>query len=260
MRNPWERPETPLFYESFCDTHDRYRRANEVLIRNARLSTDLRRVLDVGAGTGRTAEIALGRLGPEVRVICVEPSIAMRRSGRARLSDPRVRWQAALPLRTGSFDRILCGAAIWQMSPLSETVRLLARLLRNGGALSFNIPGLYLQEADLPGGGDDPHLIALPARLFQPPTGVTISNREPLTAQLVEEALRSAGLRATRWSHRIRLTQEAYAEWLKIPVLTEYRRSGLSPEKRARRIDAAMENLDRNSWRWESWRGWTAWK
>ena len=115
MRDPWEFSATPLFYEAFCEKHDRYRRANSVLIRKARLSESVLQVLDVGAGTGRTAEIALGRLGPNARVVCVDPSPAMRRVGKARLIDPRVRWRAALPVRRASFDRILCGAAIWQI-------------------------------------------------------------------------------------------------------------------------------------------------
>lgn len=260
MQGPWEFSETPLFYEAFCEKHDRYRSANSVLIRKGRLSASVSRVLDVGAGTGRTAEAALGRLGPEARVVCVEPSAAMRRAGKSRLIDSRIRWRTALPVRPASFDRILCGAAIWQMSPLAETLRRFAGLLREGGALCFNIPGLYLQEADAPGGGDDPHLLALPARVFRGRADGAISAYEPLTARLVEDALRAVGLRATAWSHRIRLKQEAYAAWLKIPVLTEHCWSGLSPQERARRIDGALGRVDRASWRWETWKGWTAWK
>lgn len=260
MRGPWELSETPLFYEAFCEKHDRYRRANSVLIRKARLSASVLQVLDVGAGTGRTAEIALGRLGPGARVICVEPSAAMRRAGKARLIDSRVRWRTTLPVRPASFDRILCGAAIWQMSPLAETLGRLAALLCEGGALCFNIPGLYLQEADVPGGGEDSQLITLPARLFPRPAVAAASAHETLTSQLVEDALRAVGLRATAWSHRFRLTQEAYAAWLKIPVLTEHCWSGVSPKERARRIDGAVSTLDRASWRWEAWKGWTAWK
>jgi hypothetical protein len=30
--------------------------------------------------------------------------------------------------------------------------------------------------------------------------------------------------------------------------------------ERARRIDAALRAVDRSSWKWERWRGWTAWK
>ena len=260
MESAWDRPETPRYYEAFCEAHDRYRRANAKLTDKAELSTKLRRVLDVGAGTGRTAEAALCQLGPTARVICVEPSAAMRRVGKARLCDPRVRWQAALPRRPGSFDRILCGAAIWQLKPLAETVRRLAALLRRGGALCFNIPGLYLQEGDAPGGGDDPHLLELPSRIFQAPAAPAVEDNAPLTAHLVEAALRDAGLRATAWSHRIRWTQEAYAAWLKIPVLTECCCAGLPPDERARRIDAALAAVDRTSWRWETWKGWTAWK
>jgi hypothetical protein len=154
----------------------------------------------------------------------------------------------------------LCGAAIWQMTPLAETLARFAALLREGGALCFNIPGLYLQEADAAGGGEDPHLITLPARLFPRRAAAAAQAHEPLTRRLVEDALRGAGLRAKAWSHRIRITQEAYAAWLKIPVLTEHYWSGVPPKQRARRIDSAAGTVDRASWRWETWKGWTAWK
>ncbi|MBM3764872.1 MAG: class I SAM-dependent methyltransferase [Acidobacteria bacterium] len=95
-----------MFYEAFCEKHDRYRSANSVLIRKGRLSASVSRVLDVGAGTGRTAEAALARLGPEARVVCVEPSVAMRRAGKSRLIDSRIRWRTTLPVQPASFDRI----------------------------------------------------------------------------------------------------------------------------------------------------------
>ena len=54
----WDEPETPAYYEAFCRSHSRYTRANAELISHARIAPGLR-VLDLGAGTGRTAEAAL---------------------------------------------------------------------------------------------------------------------------------------------------------------------------------------------------------
>ncbi len=80
-----------------------------------------------------------------------------------RITDHRVRWGVSVFDANASFDRILCGAAIWQMDPLCDTFGALAALLRPGGALCFNIPATYLLESEEPGGGSDPSLSSLPA-------------------------------------------------------------------------------------------------
>ena len=261
----WDDPETAAYYEAFCRRHSRYNRANRELIRHARIALGMR-VLDLGAGTGRTAEHALRCLGSDGRIVCVEPSAAMREAGMRRLADSRVAWSAAVPNAAGTFDVILCGASIWQMEPLAPTFPVLAGLLKPGGTLCFNIPALYLLEPDEPGGGSDPLLLTLPERLFagsdrafacqpmEPPTAAALSRR------CIEEWLDAAGLRGESWSFRVRLTQDAYADWLKIPALTDRMLGGLTPQERARRIDAALEAADRSSWKWERWKGWTAWK
>jgi hypothetical protein len=149
---------------------------------------------------------------------------------------------------------------MWQLNPIADTLRKLAARLRPGGALCFNIPSLYLLEADEPGGGADPLLLSLPALLWRrlppgAPAFVPALDRPSLTAWL-----RAASLRPRPWQFRVRLTQEAYAAWLKIPVLTDGMMPGVAAAERARRIDAALESVDRSSWKWERWSGWTAWK
>src|SRR5579872_3143472 len=182
-----------------------------------------------------------------------------------RVIDGRVRWSAILPEGTELFDRILCGAAIWQLNPLPETFGILASLLRPSAALCFNIPALYLMEPDEPGGGSDPLLLSLPA-LLASADGASIRQsiqcHEPstLSHRSIATWLNAAGLRAQCWSFRVRLTQDAYADWLKIPVLTDQVLGGLTPKVRAERIDEALRSVDRSSWRWERWQGWTAWK
>lgn len=254
----WDDPDTARYYEAFCRRHARYRRANRELVSHAGLEAGMR-VLDLAAGTGRTADAALPHLGADGRVTCVEPSAAMGAEGARRVRDPRVVWRASLPRPEASFDRVLCGAAIWQLDPVGRMFRTLARRLRRGGALCFTIPALYLQEPDAPGGGSDPLLLSLPARLARPrreagPAPAT------LTAALVAGWLEAAGYLVEPWAFRARMTQTAYAEWLKIPVLTDGMLAGLAPAARARRIDAALALVDRMSWKWEHWRGWTAWK
>jgi ubiquinone/menaquinone biosynthesis C-methylase UbiE len=161
----WDDPETAAYYEAFCLRHSRYLEANRALIAHAHLAPGMR-VLDLAAGTGRTAEFALPELGEDGRVLSVEPSAAMRAEGMRRVTDARVQWSDVLPNGEEAFDRVLCGAAIWQFESLAEALGRLARLLRPGGALCFNIPALYLLEPDEPGGGNDPLLLSLPAALM----------------------------------------------------------------------------------------------
>jgi len=259
----WDDPQTPVYYEAFCRMHSRYTRANAALISHAQIEPGMR-VLDLAAGTGRTAEAVLRRLGDDGRIVCVEPSAPMRAEGVRRVTDTRVEWRATLPEAMGPFDRILCGAAIWQLEPLDETIRNLGGLLCRGGALCFNIPALYLLEPDEPGGGGDPLLLALPALLATnagPARDMSQQQtRQRLEGGAIRSWLREAGLRARSWTFRVRLTQEAYAAWLKIPVVAGRMLAGLAPGERARRIDAALNAVDRSCWKWERWRGWTAWK
>jgi SAM-dependent methyltransferase len=253
----WNDPRTAEAYEAFCVRHGRYREANATLVAHAALEP-ASRVLDLGAGTGRTAEAALERLGEAGRILCVEPARAMRAAGEARLSDPRVEWTDALP-RSGSFERILLGAAVWQLLPLEATLARLRALVSCGGALVFDVPALYLGEPDEPGGGRDPGLTDLFAELGEE-RALEMGETVPLPdAEGIDALLETAGFRPERWSFRVRVTQECLRDWLKIPVLTDALLAGLPPLERARKIDAAFERCDTASWRWEAWKGWTAW-
>jgi SAM-dependent methyltransferase len=246
----WDSPRTAELYERFNERHGRYREANEALVAHAGLAGDLH-VLDVAAGTGRTAEAALARLGEGAWILCFEPARAMREAGQERLTDGRISWTDELPT-CGAFDRVLCGAAIWQLD-----IAPLAALVVPGGALCFTIPALYLGEGEEPGGGDDPLLVGLYARLAggrapDAPAG------EPLPD--VEALLEEAGLRPERWSFSRRLTQPELRDWLAIPPLTDRLLDGLDPDERLGALDEAYATVDAASWRWERWHGWTAWR
>jgi SAM-dependent methyltransferase len=260
--NGWDNPAAAEYYEAFCLEHSRYLQANEALIREASLTPGMR-VLDLGAGTGRTTEAALPSLGAAGSVICVEPSAAMRSRGQRRVNDPRVTWHDRVPEAGAQFDRVLAGASIWQLDPLAWWIDWSWRAIRWGGALCFNIPALHLCEADEPGGGSDPHLLevmTLLANGCDPQSGeVGPWNRPPDRAG-VEAMLSAAGFAPVCWSFRVRITQAEYAAWLKIPVLTDRLLAGIDAVERARRIDAALAAADACSWKWERWYGWTAWK
>lgn len=231
----WDNADTARFYEAFQRTHRRYQDANEHLVAQAHLQ-DGQRVLDVAAGSGLTAAAAMPYLGHSGSIVCFEPAKAMRAAGRRRLHGSAVSWVSRWPHPTRRFDRILCGAAIWQMRSLPATFRRMAALLAPGGCLSFNIPSVYLGQPEMPGGGQDLPSVA------------------DIDAMLI-----AAGLRPERWSACRRFTQHEYRDCLKIPVLTNYMMPGCDADERARRIDAAYELVDAAAWKWESWTGWTAW-
>jgi len=253
----WDHPDTARYYEAFCEVHDRYRAANCELIAHASLN-GCERLLDLAAGTGRTAEVALGFLNQSARVVCYEPSEAMQTAGRKRLNDPRISWTRSAPDACAAFDRILCGAAIWQLLPLADAFERMASMLAPEGRLVFNVPSQYLGEPDQPGGGADPLLCELPALIAEGrvPNATAV---DPISARTIEDALADAGFKWERWRHRSRLTQAALRDWMKIPVLTEALLGDLDADARAARIDAAFEKVDPDSWRSEEWSGWTAW-
>src|SRR6266581_3795866 len=101
----WDLPQAAVHYEAFCRSHSRYIEANAALVAHAQIGPRMS-VLDVAAGTGRTAEAALPLLDRNARVWCMEPSATMRAEGMRRLTDARVAWSAKLPNAPGSFDRI----------------------------------------------------------------------------------------------------------------------------------------------------------
>src|SRR5262245_21667984 len=248
QRVGWNNPTIARYYEDFCRRHDRYQEANAALVREADLKAG-QRVLDLGAGTGRTAEAALPFLGPHGTIVCVEPSSPMRAVGRTRLRYSRVRWFSECSGEGVAFDRILCGASIWQMTPLDRTFEWLSGLLSPDGAICFNIPSLYLGEPDQPGGGRDPLLLELPAlrsRGHAAAPGVPLPNADDIAA-----CLSRMGLRPRRWTFHVRLTQAAYRDWLKLPVLTDWMMGGVDADERARNIDEAFSHVDHASWRWE---------
>ena len=244
----WDSADTARYYGAVAG--GRYATANAALVAHAALERGMR-VLDVAAGTGATAEAALGE---GVAVVCFEPAAAMREAGARRLAGNRVQWSAHWP--DGVFDRVLCGAAIWQLQPLAATFARCAASLRPGGALVFNIPAAYLGEPDGAGGGEDPWLVGLAVALaalgHATPAALEV---ELPDADGVERLARAAGLQPRRWSVTHRLTQAELCAWMKVPVLTDRLLAGMTADERAAAIDAA--DLDPGSWRPERWLGWT---
>lgn len=259
----WDDPFTARRYRAFERRHGRYRRANEALAAQAALQPGLR-VLDLAAGTGGTAAALLPALGPEGHIDCIEPAGAMAAAGRVRIgAEPRVAWHRSLAaLGAARFDRIVCGAAIWQWPDLPALLRRLARRLEPGGALVFDMPAAYLGHADGPGGGADPYLTHLIARAvaLHPAAAQRPAARALPGGTDIEHTLSAAGLHVQRWHHDQRLTQAAWCAWWCLPPLTAQLWPDTPAPERVRRMQEAARGLDAGSWRPERWLGWTAWK
>jgi SAM-dependent methyltransferase len=253
----WNHPVTARFYEAFCKQHSRYIEANAYLVQQADLKNS-QLVLDFAAGTGRTAEAVLPFIGETGRIVCVEPSTAMRWVGMQRLGDPRLSWRSVLPAAQHQFDRVLCGAAIWQILPLHDVLERLANQLKAGGALCFNIPALYLGQADDPGDGSDPTLLGLPTLLAPYVTRKKVINRWDPHVEVIENLLVDLGLEPKQWEFQIKLTQADYLDWLKIPPVTDAFLGHLSATERSNLLAELSLKTDLRSWRWERWIGWTA--
>jgi ubiquinone/menaquinone biosynthesis C-methylase UbiE len=98
------------------------------------------RVLEVGPGGGAISEVALARIGPAGRLVCLDLQIDMLRKVRARLG-PRspLLVQAsgsALPFRSGVFDRCFLVSVLGEIPDKNGAMAELRRVLRPGGVLA----------------------------------------------------------------------------------------------------------------------------
>lgn len=248
----WNHPVTAERYRLFTERHDRYQIAARALVRAARVAPG-HRVLDIAAGIGCTALACLEQLGDGDVVTAVEASDAMRQMGEVRTRGRAVDWCAAPP-EGQQFDRVICGAAIWALGPVSEVIGGMSDQVAREGALAVSLPAAYLGEADAPGGGTDPWLTALTAALAEldlgnPPGTVP----PPLSEKSLTQAFLDHGFTPSRSSTRLRLTQEAYRDWLALPPVNDTLLGKVPPEDRPAILARWAESLDLSSWRWESW-------
>lgn len=258
----WDDDVNAARYDRFWDDHPRYRRATHDLVeRLVEAAPDARAVLDVAAGTGRTAARLAERLRPPTTITCFEPAAAMRRRGEARL--PRARWVSAWP--PAAFDAIVCACASWQL-PLAATFARAAAALVAGGTLVFDVPALYLGIPDEPGGGRDPMLVEgvaqLARRASMPASRASTLASPPSTPNQpflggvagVEATLATAGFTVEVFGTRRRLGCHELRDWLALPVISAGVVPGGDADERAQAVHRAFADADPSSWRWEGWR------
>jgi ubiquinone/menaquinone biosynthesis C-methylase UbiE len=97
------------------------------------------RVLDVGAGTGRTARALLSAAGLDGLLVCLEPSRRMLALGRLRAAHPDVVWTRGwarpLPFPSGAFDFVISLEMLEFTPRPAAGLAEMVRVLRPGGWL-----------------------------------------------------------------------------------------------------------------------------
>jgi ubiquinone/menaquinone biosynthesis C-methylase UbiE len=98
-------------------------------------------VLDVACGTGVVARELTARVGPTGRVVGVDFNDAMLTV--ARRIRPDIEWKAAdvvdLPFADGSFDAVVCQAALMFFPDRIHAVREMRRVLKDDGSVAVQV-------------------------------------------------------------------------------------------------------------------------
>jgi SAM-dependent methyltransferase len=144
---PWQDAEQATYYEAYCERSALYHDVAEALIDVAEIAPE-HHIADLGCGTGVSTAAALRRLGPDGRLLALDPAPRMVTIAKANLSDPRLRYEVGTARRMlqlgGSLDRVLCNSAIWLDPNILVPWKAAQLLLAPGGRLCFSIPAEFL--------------------------------------------------------------------------------------------------------------------
>ena len=135
--------------------HDRF--ARMIWRHLPRLSSGV--ALDVHASSGRGTEELLERLAPDVRVLALEPSSALRTLAKSRMQPE---WKQRVYLKDGdmtdvadmpddSYDLVVANLVLSEAHELPEAVAALIRVTKPGGTLLATLPldGTWTEAEDL---------------------------------------------------------------------------------------------------------------
>jgi SAM-dependent methyltransferase len=100
----------------------------------ARLPAGTRSVVEIAAGTGRVTRHLVATLPPDGTLVATDLNEAMLVEARARITDPRVRWQVAdaqaLPFSDGAFEVAACQFGLMFMPDQARAFAELRRVAR----------------------------------------------------------------------------------------------------------------------------------
>ncbi len=245
-RAPWRGRYNAEVYDAFTREYPIYGELNRRLARRAGVHGAWR-VLDLGCGTGATAQACLARLGPDGEVVAVDASPEMIDLARGGTTDPRVAFHVAAAeelsaVATGPFDCTLCNAALWQFPAVQPVLGELARVLRPGGRFLFNAPSDRV-AGQRP--ASHPFLVAL-ARVYEETTGRTFQQPDTsLDPRLLDEMMIAEGFtEMTVTTGRYEGRQGELMTLMEIPAMIEPMAPDLDDDQRARLLAEARRRCD----------------
>jgi SAM-dependent methyltransferase len=110
---------------------------------------------DLASGTGITTRAILARLGPEGRVIGIDPSQRIVERARALVSDPRALFRVATAealiyesMENGPLARVVCNSGIWLAADIKREIGRVRGSLADDGVFAFSMPAAFLGHAE----------------------------------------------------------------------------------------------------------------
>jgi len=151
VAGPWEELEQANYYAAYCERSELYQELAEALVEAAAIAPE-HQIADLGCGTGVSTLAALRRLGPDGRLLALDPAPRMLAAAKSKIEDPRVRFEAGTARRMlqlgGTLDRVICNSAIWLDANILVPWKAAQLILAPDGRLCFSIPAEFLGHHD----------------------------------------------------------------------------------------------------------------
>jgi ubiquinone/menaquinone biosynthesis C-methylase UbiE len=206
------------------------------------------RVLDVGAGTGAVAALAVDIVGRAGLVVALEPALGMLRVLKKRCeAHPVAGKLPGLPHPDGSFDAVAAGFVLTHVQDSDRALTAMTKVLRPGGRLAVSAwarseaqtpPGRIWQAVAKEFVRDEDLQTALSGSL---PSQDSFSDPASLATMLAAADLAGVLVREVRYSHR--MTVRAFIELRGISMSGRFIESVLPADEWARLQRKAARRL-----------------